>query len=131
MKYLLDTNICSEYLRGRTPVTTRILQHAPEIAVSTISAGELYVWAYRVKSGSRWRQAVHQLLQNVPVLDVDLKVAEQFGRVHASLLDGGRPIPGLDLLIAATAIVHDLTLVTHNTRDFADLPGVRLEDWQA
>ena len=49
--------------------------------------------------------------------------------MQAALLDAGRPAPGMDLMIAATALVHDLTLVTDNTRDFASIPGLRTVDW--
>jgi tRNA(fMet)-specific endonuclease VapC len=131
MKFLLDTNTCSEYLRGRAPVTVRVLAAHAEIAVSAVTAAELFVWGYRAKSSARWRQPIGQFLGDVPVLDTNLAVADCFGRLHADQLDRGRPTSGLDLLIAATALVHNLTLVTHNTRDFADVPGLQLEDWQA
>ena len=56
-------------------------------------------------------------------------VARKFGEVRAGLLDAGQPVPELDLLIASTALVHNLTVVTHNTQDHADIPGLNLEDW--
>jgi predicted nucleic acid-binding protein len=49
--------------------------------------------------------------------------------LQAWLLDAGTPAPGMDLMIAATALVHNLTLVTHNTRDYANIPDLRLIDW--
>lgn len=71
------------------------------------------------------------MLNDTKILEVTVEVAERFGRLQAGLLDTGRPAPGMDLMIAATALVHDLTLVTHNTQDFENVPGLRIEDWLA
>jgi predicted nucleic acid-binding protein len=62
---------------------------------------------------------------------VDRRIAEKFGEIRARLLDHGRSVAGMDLLIAATALIHDLTLVTHNTIDFRSIPDLRLSDWIA
>jgi tRNA(fMet)-specific endonuclease VapC len=69
------------------------------------------------------------LLNDVQVLDVTAPVARKFGEVRAALLDAGRPMPEMDLLIASTALVYNLTVVTHNTGDYANIPGLNLEDW--
>jgi len=68
-------------------------------------------------------------LNDTKVLIVDDDVARRFGEEQAMLLDAGLRAPGLDLFIASTALVHGLTLVTHNTKDFAHVPGLTLEDW--
>jgi tRNA(fMet)-specific endonuclease VapC len=60
---------------------------------------------------------------------VDEAVARRFGELRAELLDLGRPTSTPDLLIAATAIVHDLTLVTHNTKYYEAVGGLRVVDW--
>jgi tRNA(fMet)-specific endonuclease VapC len=69
------------------------------------------------------------MLDDVVVLDTTPTVAHRFGEIQAALVDVGHPAPQMDLLIAATALVHDLTLVTHNQQDFANIPGLRLDDW--
>jgi tRNA(fMet)-specific endonuclease VapC len=69
------------------------------------------------------------LLQEVTVLDLDAACAEQFGRVQGGQLQQGIMMPETDLMIASAALVHDLTVVTHNTADFRHVPGLRLEDW--
>ena len=66
---------------------------------------------------------------DIAVLDVNRSVAQKFGEVRAQQLDHGLYTPEMDLLIAATALAHDLTLVTHNVQDFANVPGLTVQDW--
>jgi tRNA(fMet)-specific endonuclease VapC len=55
---------------------------------------------------------------------------EQYGRIRSDLERAGTPIGPYDLMIAATALAHDLILVTNNTREFARVAGLQIEDWQ-
>jgi tRNA(fMet)-specific endonuclease VapC len=68
-------------------------------------------------------------LEDVQVLNFDHACAERFGKVRGTLLRQGISVPTADLMIAAVALVHDLTLVTNNTADFQNIPGLRLDDW--
>lgn len=129
MSFLLDTDVASAYLRGGRVVSSRVLQHTGRLVLSTVSLGELKVWLYRIKTAERYRGALQELLDDCATLPVDDAVADRFGRLSAHLLDAGRPVPTPDLLIAATAMVHDLTLVTGNTRHFAGIPDLRIENW--
>jgi tRNA(fMet)-specific endonuclease VapC len=63
------------------------------------------------------------------VIDFDSACAERFGQVRGALLQQGISVPTTDLMIAAAALVHNLTLVTHNTADYKNIPGLRLDDW--
>lgn len=56
---------------------------------------------------------------------------EQYARIRAAIEAGGTPIGSMDYLIASIALAHDLVLVTRNTREFARVPGLRMEDWEA
>jgi tRNA(fMet)-specific endonuclease VapC len=69
------------------------------------------------------------LLEDVSVLDFDRVCAERFGRLRGELLAKGTVINPVDLMIAAVALVHDVTLVTHNAQDFQAVPDLRLVDW--
>ena len=130
MSHLLDTDICSAHLKRPAGLMHRFVQHAGRLHIPTIVLGELYTWAYQRQSPqSLVNRIENDLLADVAVLDFDRRCSEQFGRLHGSLLQRGLPVSRIDLMIAAVALVHDLTLVTHNTRDFQSIPGLRLVDW--
>ncbi len=128
MTYLLDTNTCSAFLRGNQQVFSHVMQYLGRSAVSTITVGELLTWGYRSKS-QRWLSPSRKFLSNLVIYDVTDDVADRFARTRADLLDQVRPTPEMDSFIAATAIVHDLTLVTHNLQDFQHVPGLKIADW--
>lgn len=129
MNFLIDTNICSAYIKGNRSVWSRFLQHAGGMALSVVTVGELWTWAQRAKTRPQSRHAVAELIELLDVIDIDVQVALRFGELRAQLLDAGKPMPDMDMLIAATALVHDLTLVTHNTNDFQSVAGLSLADW--
>jgi tRNA(fMet)-specific endonuclease VapC len=72
---------------------------------------------------------VIDFLNDVSIVPVDESVSYRFGEIRAAQLDSGLPSPEMDLMIAATALVHGLTMVTHNTKDYANVPGLSLADW--
>ena len=63
------------------------------------------------------------------MIEFDAACARKFGEVHGRLLRGGVSVSPIDLMIAATALAHDITLVTHNVKDFERVPGLRIVDW--
>jgi tRNA(fMet)-specific endonuclease VapC len=129
VSFLLDTDICSAHLKGIGKVSNRFLQYTGGLSISVITLGELWTWASRRAAPPKRSQSLRDMLSDVRVLEVTLPVAEKFGELHAHLLDIGKPTGTMDLLIAATALVYDLTLVTHNTKDFTNVGGLRLADW--
>ena len=130
MTHLLDTNICSAHMRRPGGLAHRFFQYAGGIAISTVVLAELYSGADKHPSPSRLLALIADLLQEVAVLDFDSACAEQFGRVQGGMLQQGLAVPETDLMIASvSALFHDLTLVTHNTADFQNIPDLRLDDW--
>jgi tRNA(fMet)-specific endonuclease VapC len=129
VNFLIDTNICSAYIKGNRTVWSRFLQHAGGMALSVVTVGELWTWAKRAKTRPQARNAVAELIELLDVIEIDFQVALRFGELRAQLLDAGKPMPDMDMLIAATALVYDLTLVTHNTNDFQPVAGLSLADW--
>lgn len=130
MSFLVDTNICSAHLKRPAGLTHRFVQHAGRLFIPTVVLGELYAWAYyRTNPASLIGKIENDLLPDVIVLDYDQTCAKEFGNLRGLLARQGREVSRLDLMIASVALVHDLTLVTHNTADFQFISGLRLEDW--
>ncbi len=129
MSHLLDTNICAAHFRQSGGLAHRFIQYGGGLFVPTIVLGELYAGAHHVSNPAPLLQKIADLLNDVQVLDFDHACAEEFGKVRGRLLQQGISVPTADLMIAAVALVHNLTLVTNNTADFLNIPGLRLEDW--
>ncbi len=118
MKYLLDTNQVVYYLRQETRVVDDLQSRKGEgLAVSIISVAELYEGIFRATNPEEAERALKDFLSEVTVLSIDEEVARIFGQERARLRQVGMPMSDLDLLIAATALRHDLTLLTAD-RDF-------------
>ncbi len=131
MSHLLDTNICAAHFRRPAGLAHRFFQYGGGLFIPTVVLAELYAGAYHVADPTPLLQKIGDFLQDVQVLPFDEGCAEQFGKVRGSLLRRGITIPVMDLMIASVALMHDLTLVTHNTADFEGIPDLRLDDWLA
>ena len=129
MNFLIDTNICSAYLKGNPAVWNKFMQYSGGLAISVVTAGELWTWVSRGKASERSRRSVTNFIASVDVIEIDLTIALRFGELRGTMLDQGTPLPDMDALIAATALAEDLTLVTHNVADFQPVPDLRIEDW--
>jgi tRNA(fMet)-specific endonuclease VapC len=132
MTYLLDTNVCIAYLNGRSSnVIQRLRGVSPsEIAVCSVVKAELFFGAMRSRNtaGTLARQRV--FLDQFISFPFDDRCAEFYASIRATLAARGTPIGPNDLLIAAIALAHNLTLVTANVREFGRVEGLRLENWE-
>jgi len=132
MAYLLDTNACSDYFTGRFPkVVARIQACSPDdLRLSVVVVAEL---RYGADHGAR-RRANHAridaLVEEIEVLDFDLRAAAAYGRVRAQLEAGGTPIGPNDMLIAAHALSRGLTVVTDNVAEFGRVKGLKVQNWR-
>jgi tRNA(fMet)-specific endonuclease VapC len=129
MSYLLDTNIVSVHLRRPAGLTHRFIQHSGRLSIPTLVLAELYAWAHGRDDPTPVLEKIRLLLEDVELLGFEQDSAERFGIIQTQLLRRGITVNPVDLMIAAVALVHDLTVVTHNTKDFQNIPGLRLEDW--
>jgi tRNA(fMet)-specific endonuclease VapC len=129
MNFLLDTDTCSAHMRRPAKLAHRFIQYTGQLGISSVTLAELYAGAYKHSQTSRLLVLIADLLQEVQVVDFDSACAERFGQVRATLLQQGISVPTTDLMIASAALVHNLTLVTHNTADYQNVPGLRLDDW--
>ena len=130
MAYLFDTDAISELLRPR-PLPTYLdwLKTIPreDQFTSAVTVGELFKGAYRSSARERHLKNIEErVLAAVTALPFDVSVARVFGKVRAHLEETGNILPDADLQIAATALYHDLELVTGNVRHFQRIPDLRL-----
>ena len=127
---LLDTHICMHIINAKPPaVLARFQQYRlGDIGLCSVVAAEL---AYGVaKSGSaRNRQALEMFLAPLSMLPFDDAAVWAYGELRAELERRGTPIGSLDTMIAAHALSQQALLVTHNTREFAKVPGLQLDNW--
>lgn len=127
--FLLDADTVSFALRGQGRVASTLLEHRPsELGLSSITFAELRFGA-EVKASRKLRVALQGLVTEIPVLPFDQAAAERFAVIAARLAAGGQPIGSFDTLLAAHALSLGATVVTHNTRHFKRVPGLRIEDW--
>ncbi len=132
MPYLFDTDAISEVLKPQPAVGyVRWLTGVPreEQFTSAVVVGELYKGAFRSSAVARHLENVEKrVLPAVTVLSYDVAAARVYGEVRAHLESAGRPSADADLQIAATALVHDLELVTGNVKHFKRVPGLRIAE---
>ena len=130
MMYLIDSDILIFLGRGNTLVQERINQAGlMNCAISEISLAELYVGAYKSKTG-RLESILAYLERTFPIAPVS-PVLKRYASLRAALESKGTRLEDMDLMIAATALESGYTLVTHNTRHYARIPGLVLDDWIA
>jgi tRNA(fMet)-specific endonuclease VapC len=131
MSYLLDTDTCVAMIRQRPDrVLHRLKQQLPgTVGVSAITIGELCTGAAKSTQPAQNVEALAQFLLPLEVYSFDYGAAQIYGTIRAELERQGTPIGTMDMLIAAHALSLDLIVVTHNTRHFAKVPELRLEDW--
>ena len=130
MSLVLDTNICSAYLKNKPGILHRFVQYGGRLYIPSIVLGELLAGAIKENSQQRL-EVIQKFSDQLTVLNFDRKCAEKFGEIRGVQLRTGRKTKILDFMIACIALAHDFTLVTNNTKDFEDIPGLRIEDWLA
>lgn len=132
MRYLLDTNVCVVYLNGRSSSVRERLLATPsdEIAVCSVVKAELFYGAFRSNNPKRTLERQQAFLSRFVSLLFQDEAALLAGEIRARLASAGTPIGSYDLQIAAIALANNLTLVTHNIREFERVNGLQLEDWE-
>jgi len=130
MAYLFDTDAISELLKPRPAAGyVRWLAAVPreEQFTSAVVVGELYKGAFRSSAVARHLENIEKrVLPAVTVLSYDAPAARVYGEIRARLEAAGRPLADADLQIAATALLHDLELVTGNLKHFSRVRGLRI-----
>jgi len=132
MTYLLDTNSCVEFLNHRDSAVTRKLSemNREDVALCSVAKAELYIGAYKSSRRDDNLGVLRHFFSQFASFPFDDRAAEIYGRIRVQLAGGGKLIGPNDLLIAAIAMANDMVLVTHNTREFSRVVGLRIEDWE-
>ena len=130
--WMLDTNTLSDLIRNpRGALVQRLSSAEPDaVCTSIVGACELRFGARR-KGSDALTHRVEQLLASLAVLPLDESADQHYADIRAALERAGTPIGNHDLFIAAHARSRNMTLVTHNMREFERVPGLRVEDWLA
>jgi tRNA(fMet)-specific endonuclease VapC len=127
--YLLDTNVVIKMLNGDAGVLRRVhSHHAPDIGLPAIVMHELYFGAFNGRHTDRTIGIIERLA--FEVVDLEVGDARCAAEIRAVLAVAGTPIGPYDILIAGQALARDLILITHNTREFSRVNGLRIEDWE-
>lgn len=126
---ILDTDVCVEILRGNREVISRRSVVADSIAITWVSAAELYYGAAKSKAPEKNRVLVSDFLTTVEALELDLGAVQRFGGLKADLERRGSRLADADLSIASVALSRGAILVTGNRAHYARIPDLQLEDW--
>jgi tRNA(fMet)-specific endonuclease VapC len=132
MKYLLDSNVCIQYLNQRSEKIIQRLQDLSDIdiVVCSIVKAELFYGAMRTNNPAKTLQKQQKFLDRFISLKFDDECAVIYGEIRSKLAAKGTAIGNNDLHIAAIAMANNLTLITHNTREFSRVDNLKLEDWE-
>lgn len=131
MTYLLDTNVCIAAMRGNPNVLHALAIRCPEdCAVSMVSVFELYSGVFRCRDPQAEEHKVATFLKPFHLLPFDWDSAMKTAKIRFQLEKIGTKIGPYDLQLSGQALSLDLTLITHNTREFKRVNHLKIEDWE-
>ncbi len=130
MQYLLDTNICIFFLRGKLDFDKIIKQKGLQNCfISEITVFELKYGAENSENPKKSHEAVDKFIKGLTVIPI-FGIVKEYAKIKVYLRRNGTPIYNeFDLIIGVSALVNNLTLVTDNTKDFRFIPNLILENW--
>lgn len=127
MAYLLDTDYAIEAIGGNVDLLNQLQALAGgQISMSWVTIAELYNGAYRSVNPSARIDRIRRFTRRYPILSANEQIAIEFAALRVILQRQGNPLADFDLVIAATALHYDLTLLTFNRRHFERIPDLRL-----
>ena len=131
IRYMLDTNICIEMIRGRGASILEKLRDCKigDVGISTITMAELECGVFKSSKPDQNRIALAQFSGPLEILSFDDRAAVTYGKVRGTLERMGKTIGPLDTLIAAHALSIKATIVTNNEREFRRVEGLKVENW--
>lgn len=127
LRYLVDTDWAIDHINGKESTVLALERFQPEgVAVSVVTLAELLEGVYSSRDSARSREGVDDFLRAFPVLGVHRGTCEAFGRERGRMRKQKTMIDDFDLLIAATCLHHNLTLLTNNRKHFEYVNGLEI-----
>ncbi|MFZ2726659.1 MAG: type II toxin-antitoxin system VapC family toxin [Methylococcaceae bacterium] len=132
MNYLLDSNACIVFLNKRSDKLKQRLEHCQpqQILLCSVVKAELFYGAMKSQNPTASLAKAQHFCAHFKSLSFDDKAALVYGKIRSELTAIGQPIGANDFMIAAIALANEVTLITHNTREFSRVSGLLLEDWE-
>ena len=128
-KFLLDTNICIYYIKGKFDLKKKFEKADPENCfISEITLAELMFGVENSEKKEKNQKALDNFLTGVKVVPIFHSLS-LYAKEKSRLRKAETPIDDFDLLIGVTSVTHNLTMVTKNTDHFTRIKGITLEDW--
>ena len=129
MIYMLDTDTVSYLVRKNSAVIKNLIKHEDdEICISAISYAEL-CFGLEKKGSEKLFNEVSGVMGKLSIISFDDSQSELYGKIRLELEKSGTPLGDMDMLIAAAALSAGAILVTHNSKHFSKIRGMKVEDW--
>ncbi len=128
--YLLDTNTVIYFFKGLGQISKNLFLHSPkEIFIPSIVLYELEVGIAKSNNPNKRKKQLNLLLEQIQIIDFSTREAKESASIRATLEMKGTPIGPMDILIAGYAKANNLTLVTHNIKEFERVDKLMIVDW--
>ncbi|MFW5851937.1 MAG: type II toxin-antitoxin system VapC family toxin [Bacteroidota bacterium] len=129
MKYLIDSNICIHFFRGKFGIIDKLKEvELANCAISEITLAELVYGAENSKNPSKNHEIINQFIDQITILPIYDSILI-YGKEKARLRKIGKMVSDFDLLIGCTAVEKDLVMVTENVKDFEQISDIKIENW--
>ena len=129
MIYMLDTDTVSFLVRRNPSVMRNLIRHEDdEVCISAITYAELR-FGMEKKDSERLFNEVDIIMRKISIISFDESQSELYGRIRLRLEKAGSAIGDMDILIASAALSIGAILVSHNTKHFSKIKGIKVEDW--
>ncbi|MCL2521214.1 MAG: type II toxin-antitoxin system VapC family toxin [Spirochaetaceae bacterium] len=128
-KFMLDTDICSYIIKQfNNNVVSSYNTYFNNCYISAVTYGELQFWVLK-RGSEKLQSAVQRFLEQIKIIALDENVMQCYAEVRFALERDGTPVDNMDMMIAASALAHKITLVTNNTVHFSRIPKLVIENW--
>ncbi len=129
MRYLLDTNICIHFFRGRFNLISKLEAIGlSNCAISEITLAELVYGAENSSNPDKNHNIIQQFTEQITILPIFDSIFK-YGKEKARLRKSGNMISDFDLLIGCTAIENEMIIVSENVSEFNRISGIQIENW--